>query len=58
MLKKVGAPPPVPATPIEPEHQKPPESQIIPEKVEQVPAQKQPTQSAPPPPILREVHQF
>jgi small GTP-binding protein len=50
MLKKVGAPPPVPATPIEPERQRPPESQIKPEKIEHVPAQKQLIPSTPPPP--------
>jgi len=52
MLKKVGAPPPVPATPIEQEQQRPSESQIKTEKVEQVPVRKQPIPSTPPPPRL------
>ncbi len=52
MLKKVGAPPPVPATPIETEEQKSPAIYIPPEKLEQSPIKKEPIQPTPPPPKL------
>ncbi|UCC19969.1 MAG: hypothetical protein JSV62_01430, partial [Promethearchaeota archaeon] len=52
MLKKVGAPPPVPATLIEPDEQKIPEPRIKSEKVQSLPVQKPEIQRTPPPPIL------
>ena len=48
MLKKVGAPPPVPVTPIEPEVQKSPEILKKQEKVEETPIQMQQMQPSPP----------
>ncbi len=52
MLKKVGAPPPVPATPIETEEQKSPETYTAPEKIEQASVQEKTIQTTPLPPKL------
>jgi small GTP-binding protein len=52
MLKKVGAPPPVPATPIEAVQQKSPENYKAQEEIEQTQVQTQSIETTPPPPKL------